>query len=298
MGRAASAGRQWTLLCTEHVLARCTLAACTAGEKDLSVLLCRYEFQGEYVVPANVPLPTSAADLTVPRQAAAEGLPGRWRLAVAVPSAELQEIVPAARLLRSASSLAPADYERAKLAFIAAISHAEVASGQLDAQIRQLLDRPSGSAAAAAPCTPQPGMVLGEVAVPADGPPGSDYAGMPLLGLQDVRGQWSGSVQAYGSGTGAGSVEFNVRGANWSWGSRWGLDSVAANGAFHSEEGVQLQEVSPAGQFSFCTHGEGRPAAALAPSRVPVRVTTPHYCSGYRWCSSRAMPSCSCVARC
>lgn len=84
----------------------------------------RYEVQGEYTIPPNTPLPSSAADLALqapPTKSAAVAPPaGRWRLQVAVPSAELQEIIPAARLLQSATSLSPAEYERAKAAFLQA----------------------------------------------------------------------------------------------------------------------------------------------------------------------------------
>lgn len=46
-----------------------------------------------------------------------------------------------------------------------------------------------------------------------------------LPGLQDVRGQWKGSWEAYGGGGGATSVEFGVRGEDWEWGD-YGLDKV------------------------------------------------------------------------
>jgi hypothetical protein len=46
-----------------------------------------------------------------------------------------------------------------------------------------------------------------------------------LPGLQDVRGQWKGSWEAYGGGVGATSVEFGVRGEDWEWGD-YGLDKV------------------------------------------------------------------------
>ncbi len=84
--------------------------------------------QGEYSLPPNTPLPRSAADLALQQAAAAGAAPaggggavpagGRWRVQVVVPAAELQEIVPAARLLQSATSLSPAEYERAKTSFL------------------------------------------------------------------------------------------------------------------------------------------------------------------------------------
>lgn len=67
-------------------------------------------------------------------------------------------------------------------------------------------------------------------------------AELHLPGLQDMRGQWSGSIQAYGGGSSATSCDFDVKGQSWQWGS-YSLDALVANGSYHSEEGVQLQEV-------------------------------------------------------
>lgn len=65
-------------------------------------------------------------------------------------------------------------------------------------------------------------------------------------GLQEVRGQWSGSIQAYGGGAGTTSCDFDMKGQGWQWGT-YGLDAVLAAGSFHSEEGLQLQEVGAEG---------------------------------------------------
>ncbi len=46
-----------------------------------------------------------------------------------------------------------------------------------------------------------------------------------LPGLQDLKGQWSGGVQAYGGGGGATNVDFNVRGQSWQWG-EYALDQA------------------------------------------------------------------------
>lgn len=85
--------------------------------------------QGEYSLPPNTPLPSSAAELALPASAGdAAAAGGRWRMQVSVPWAELQEIVPAARLLQSATSLSPAEYERAKAAFLQARRQGAVAA--------------------------------------------------------------------------------------------------------------------------------------------------------------------------
>lgn len=47
----------------------------------------------------------------------------------------------------------------------------------------------------------------------------------PLPGLQDMKGRWSGAVQAYGGGGGATNVDFNLRGQDWGWGA-YAIDQV------------------------------------------------------------------------
>lgn len=59
------------------------------------------------------------------------------------------------------------------------------------------------------------------------GGPGTGGGRGGLRGLQDVRGEWRGSVQAYGGGGGATSVDFDLRGQAWEWGD-YGLDQVRA----------------------------------------------------------------------
>ena len=72
------------------------------------------------------------------------------------------------------------------------------------------ISRRSGDAAAGddAPAAAAPGGQNG----------GGGAARGPLPGLQDLRGQWSGAIQAYGGGGGATAVEFNLRGRDWHWG--------------------------------------------------------------------------------
>ena len=219
--------------------------------------------QGEYNLPPNTALPTSAADFMLPAAAsdvAAAG--GRWRVQVSVPWAELQEIVPAARLLQSATSLSPVEYERAKAAFlqarqlgagrgacmcsgrchdstfpalipsVQAIDRSSIRAAELNAQLRLMAEQ-------AQPAVADRGA----------GPDSVRGGDLHLPGLQDMRGQWSGSIQAYGGGSSASSCDFDVKGQSWQWGS-YGLDALVANGSYHSEEGVQLQEVGRPDAFS------------------------------------------------
>lgn len=62
--------------------------------------------------------------------------------------------------------------------------------------------------------------------------PNSDEAGSRnagsrpgLPGLQDLKGHWNGTFQAYGGGGGAANVDFNMRGQDWTWGEYF-LDKV------------------------------------------------------------------------
>jgi hypothetical protein len=193
----------------------------------------RYEVQGEYVIPPTVAMPTSTSDLARQRRQDAgldQSSTGRWRMRVDVPSADMQEILPAARLLQNAASRAPADYGRAKAAFIDALQQFQLAMQDLNTQLMVLAESE----------VPQSVREDTSRAVHA----ASTHSGsLHLPGLQDVRGIWSGSVQAFGGGSGATSCEFDVRGQGWRWGETApGLEAVVAKGSYHSEEGVQLQE--------------------------------------------------------
>lgn len=48
-----------------------------------------------------------------------------------------------------------------------------------------------------------------------------------LPGLQDLKGHWNGTFQAYGGGGGAANVDFDLRGQDWKWGD-YALDQVRA----------------------------------------------------------------------
>lgn len=132
-------------------------------------------------------------------------------------------------LLPSPSNCAPC---------LQAIEKASIKAADLNTQLRAMAEQV------------QPGAAGGSAAAGASGasPGGKDNgrsstAGLQLPGLQDLRGQWSGSFQAYGGGGGATSCDFDVRGQAWQWGSSYALDALVAAGSFHSEEGLQLQEV-------------------------------------------------------
>ncbi len=53
-----------------------------------------------------------------------------------------------------------------------------------------------------------------------------------LPGLQGVRGQWTGSWQAYGGGGGPTNVDFGLKGTTWQWGD-YGLDQAGCPPQYH-----------------------------------------------------------------
>lgn len=117
-----------------------------------------------------------------------------------------------------------------------AIDKASIRAADLNTQLRAMAQAAAPAEAAAKAGASQRGGSPGAK----DG--GRAGAGLQLPGLQDVRGQWGGSIQAYGGGGGATSCDFDVRGQAWQWGA-YGLDALVAAGSYHSEEGVALQEV-------------------------------------------------------
>ena len=68
-----------------------------------------------------------------------------------------------------------------------------------------------------------------------------------LPGLQDLRGRWNGSLQAYGGGGGATNLEFDVKGGSWQWG-EYCLDQVGPAGSLLSLQQLwSRMHMGPAG---------------------------------------------------
>jgi hypothetical protein len=199
----------------------------------------RYEVQGEYVFPPQVRLPTTAAEFAAVDTANKKLVEfsgqnsGRWRLRMDVPLAEIQELLPIARLLQNAvTPHGPFDYERAKASFIDTVKDVWLRAQDLNGQVREI--QMGGR---------RVGAYLGS-----DGAEGSltlsNSGSFRVPVLQDCRGQWNGSIQAFGGGGGATSCEFDVKGHDWQWGPspEQRMDTVVGKGGYHSEEGVHLQE--------------------------------------------------------
>ena len=88
--------------------------------------------------------------------------PGRDFLRqVNVPSAQMEEILPAARLLRRATAVTPLDYERAKQGFLAHVDRAGVASAELGRQACPAAPGVCSRARALAPAVMQPAAMTG-----------------------------------------------------------------------------------------------------------------------------------------
>jgi hypothetical protein len=64
---------------------------------------------------------------------------GRWRLRLDTPYAEIQDVTPLARLVQTVNNQFPADYERAKSAFIGALQTASVRLNDLNDRLEILL---------------------------------------------------------------------------------------------------------------------------------------------------------------
>ena len=221
----------------------------------------RYEVQGEYVIPSLNLIPHSTADLRWPgieNENAGNDIDnsgsstfGRWRLRVDVPMADMQEILPAARLLQSAASRAPADYGRAKMAFIQALQNVNLAANSVGSELISLVDSLPGTNGR---MKENDGSNNKGAVAPSSLNANNAFH---FPGLQDFRGIWNGSIQAFGGGGGATSCEFDIRGHGWGWEYSVGLlDAIVAKGNYHSEEGVQLQEfVLKSGDAKFLVRG-------------------------------------------
>ena len=173
--------------------------------------------------------------------------PGSWRLLLAVPQADVEEMLPAVRLaaaLREGAT--PLEYTRAKDHFLGAVRSIAIrASEELGRQLYE------AAAAAAA----EQRVVLKETTGATDGRAPADDAPVQLPGLQDLHGAWRGTVEVKG-GNGAtlpvtvgannsladqvSSVDFNVSGDGWSWGP-YQVQSLEAQGNVDAVEGLQMR---------------------------------------------------------
>ena len=173
--------------------------------------------------------------------------PGSWRLLLAVPQADVEEMLPAVRLaaaLREGAT--PLEYTRAKDHFLGAVRRIAIRASE---ELGRQLDEAAAAAAA------EQRVVLKETTGATDGRAPADDAPVQLPGLQDLHGAWRGTVEVKG-GNGAtlpvtvgannsladqvSSVDFNVSGDGWSWGP-YQVQSLEAQGNVDAVEGLQMR---------------------------------------------------------
>jgi hypothetical protein len=202
----------------------------------------RYELQGEYVLPNSnnrgvldiIPLDKSEAFKL--------GAGGRWRWQVLVPGADVEEMLPAAQILSSASRVSPGAYSEAKAAFLKGVENAAINLDGFSEQLEKVLsiDGKDGGTSSGKPASLK--SFRGDARRGAIGETMQHNSGPALPALQDLHGRWKGSVQAYGGGGGHSAVDFNLEGETWRWGD-YNMESVIAAGNFHSAEGLKLERL-------------------------------------------------------
>lgn len=217
----------------------------------------RYELQGEYVLPttnekATLDMATALSQMRNTNLSAINSpRGGRWRWQVSVPHAVIEEMLPAAQLLSRATSSYPIDYSNAKGIFLEGVKSLQITAQQISKQLED--------SAKSALTSQNRGMEQKEeIAIPkaAKNGEGKDKwsKGLPWignktasskpstkLGLQDLKGKWKGTMQAYGSTGGAVVGEFEMKGEDWEWGS-YCMENVNAVGNYHPNEGLHFEK--------------------------------------------------------
>jgi hypothetical protein len=185
-----------------------------------------------------------------PALPAVEMDPGAWRLLLAVPQADVEEMLPAVRLaaaLREGAT--PLEYTRAKDHFLEAVRGVALkASEELGRQLDE------AAAAAAAEQRAARARIAGKGAGSAREEDGDVPVKLP--GLQDLRGAWRGTVEVKGGGAATPfpgtvsnpnanqvtAVDFDVAGEDWSWGA-YRVQSLEAQGNVSAVEGLRLRRL-------------------------------------------------------
>ena len=185
-----------------------------------------------------------------PTLAPVEMDPGAWRLLLAVPQADVEEMLPAVRLaaaLREGAT--PLEYTRAKDHFLDAVRDVAIkASEELGRQLDE------AAAAAAAEQRSARGADFKSSGGGRDAQDGDAPAKLP--GLQDLRGAWRGAVEMKGGGAETpfpgtatnpntnqvSAVDFDVSGDGWSWGP-YQVQSLEAQGNVDAVDGLHMRRL-------------------------------------------------------
>lgn len=231
----------------------------------------RYEVQGEYTLPSILPSldRISVATLEsgpnwIPDEvlvATAQPYVGRWRVQVNVPQADVQEILPAMRLLSQATGVRETDYEKAREDFLRGLEEGGLKSPPLSefvksAGLNKKTDAGEGTSETKSEST------------------------TVFPGIQSLKGRWHGTLQAFGGGGGASTLNFNLKGHSWKWG-EYELDEAVATGNYHSSEGVHLEEISMrTGEARFSMRGDlfgPKQEASFVLNDFPAALLSPVY---------------------
>eukprot|EP00899_Mesostigma_viride_P010244 jgi/Mesvir1/19220/Mv11528-RA.3 len=211
-----------------------------------------YEFEGQYVLPSMTQADREAVVSSLRNIASGRECGGTWKVKVAVPEAEISEMLPAVSLLMDGVGGNPARFTRARQLFLDGVKRMEVISEgfqeQLDRVSQQLSlpqslsrllekqqgGRPEDGEADASDASSSARSQKGQ-----KGP--AEARALP--GLQDLRGQWKGSLQASGSadGTTPMEAEFQFAGRGWVWGDN-PIQRITLDGGFHTDKGLELKQ--------------------------------------------------------
>lgn len=206
-----------------------------------------------------VPVENAEADVTAEdlhvedhSTAPVEMDPGAWRLLLAVPQADVEEMLPAVRLaaaLREGAT--PLEYTRAKEHFLHAVRRIAIKASE---ELGRQLEEAAAAAAAEQRSSGSSARLKGIKGAGADtdsrGPDGD--APVQLPGIQDLRGVWRGTVEVKGGSDNGSlpstpvsqvsSVEFDVAGDGWQWG-QYRMQSLQAQGNVDTKEGLHLRRL-------------------------------------------------------
>ncbi|XP_052185056.1 protein TIC236, chloroplastic isoform X2 [Diospyros lotus] len=203
------------------VAARWSGDVITVEKAVLEQCSSQYELQGEYVLPGTRDRNSALKERGSLFERAMAGhlgsvisSMGRWRMRLIVPRAEIAEMLPLARLLRSTD---PAVLSRSKDLFIQSLQSV----GLYGESLQNLLSEIQGHS------TAPNEVVLEELSLP---------------GLSELKGRWNGNLDASGGGNGDTMAEFDFHGEEWEWGT-YKTQRLLAVGAYSNDDGLRLEKM-------------------------------------------------------
>ena len=161
---------------------------------------------------------------------------GTWRFRLAVPQADIEEMLPVLRLLTDIRKGAtPEEYGRAKQAFLEGVEKTGHAIVDLARQVDDVSIKQKSEPIAESDASTEESEQV-----------------KTLPGLQDLKGGWHGVIQATGGGktmtddesalNQTETVLFDVAGNDWQWGP-YQVERVQAQGETNSSEGLKLKNL-------------------------------------------------------